>query len=147
MKGSGRQESGDFAANKPPPQVLRPAWCCNGAANSEADAAALALQHGGVSGCADGRLRLLAAPADVAQLVEHHSRKVGVPGSSPGVGFLSLREQGDRPGVEAGPSRDGVVFPFGKIDQRVADFLAKTPVREDFVTKCPIRLVSSRSGR
>src|SRR5664280_3409716 len=25
--------------------------------------------------------------ADLAQLVEHHSRKVGVPGSSPGVGF------------------------------------------------------------
>jgi hypothetical protein len=28
-------------------------------------------------------------PAGVAQLVEHFSRKEGVPGSSPGVGFLS----------------------------------------------------------
>jgi hypothetical protein len=28
-------------------------------------------------------------PADVAQLVEHFTRNEGVPGSSPGVGFLN----------------------------------------------------------
>jgi hypothetical protein len=31
------------------------------------------------------------SPADVAQLVEHFTRNEGVPGSSPGVGFLDLQ--------------------------------------------------------
>ena len=50
------------------------------------------LDAGGRSGtpARPGYTRIrLSSPADVAQLVEHFTRNEGVPGSSPGVGFLS----------------------------------------------------------
>jgi hypothetical protein len=53
------------------------------------------------------KIQEIPAPADVAQLVEHFTRNEGVPGSSPGVGFV------ETPAM-TGVSRLGVVRPAGR---------------------------------